>query len=124
MSGTEYQIPANGVAEGENKIDIDSSSSGIDSKRDSSDDSFSEVCDEHNETIINLTQFNKNTMNHSNGHDSFEDVVVYNYLEEQDNYIIIISFCRYNDFRNHRLFQQNSFILILFEKLLYKTKFV
>ena len=73
MSSTEYQIPANGVAEGENKIDIDSSSSGIDSKRDSSDDSFSEVCDEHNETIINLTQFNKNKMNHSNGHDTFED---------------------------------------------------
>ena len=70
MSGTSYQIPTNGVAEGENKTDIDSSSSGIDSKRDSSDDSFSEVGDEHNETIINLKG---NKMNNSNGHDSFED---------------------------------------------------
>ena len=73
MSGTApptaHQIPTNGVAEGENKTDIDSSSSGIDSKRDSSDDSFSEVCDEHNETILNLKG---NKMNNSNGHKSFE----------------------------------------------------
>ena len=70
MSGTAYQIPTNGVAEGDNKTDIDSSSSGIDSKRDSSDDSFSEVCDEHNETILDIKG---NKMNNSNGHDSFED---------------------------------------------------
>ena len=73
MSGTEpptaHQIPTNGVAEGENKIDIDSSSSGIDSKRDSSDDSFSEVCDENNETILNLKG---NKMNNSNGHKRFD----------------------------------------------------
>ena len=72
MSGTAYQIPTNGVAEGENKTDIDSSSSGIDSKRDSSDDSFSEACDEHNETILDLKV---NKMNNSNGHETFEDDV-------------------------------------------------